>query len=182
MNSTFSGFPKIPILSRPWTEILIFFILFYSGFLLPIIISSAICLCLICKKKRLFQNEVSDLQEPENQSNHQNDIVFQKSDNEQQLEIQAKNKQEEKIMLQIAAAERSLKTNGFIVISFAIVFCIIMAVSKETRVYFHSIAFALIKSALPLLTTIANFGTIQHVARQYWNYFQQQNPFVFIHF
>ena len=175
INFKFSGFPKVSILSRPWKDILIFFTLFYSGFLFLILISCIICLLLICKKKRLFQNEVAVIQQPENQQNDQNGSASQVSENEQQLEVQARKEEEEKTMLQILAAERTLKTNGILGIFFAVLFYIILTASKEARVYLQVIISAIIKAALPLLTTIANFGTIQHVVKKYWNYFYPQN-------
>ena len=150
----------------PWKEILTIGILFYSGFLFPILISCVICLLLICKKKRLFHNEVSV-----NQSEIQNGLVSLIFENELQMEMVAKKKEEEKTMLQILAAERTLKTNGIVGIFFAILFFVFMVLSKESRVYFQVILFKIVQAALPLLTTIANFGTIQHVAKNYFTYF-----------
>jgi hypothetical protein len=56
-------------------------------------------------------------------------------------------------------------------------FIILEAVSKQTRVYLYVIIFSTFKAALPLLTTIANFGTVQFVARHYWSYIKLQGPF-----
>ena len=164
-------------MSRPKTELLTFFILFYSGFLIPILISSAICLHLIYKKKRLFHNEVSFIQQPKNQPHCPNFLTLPISVYEQQLEMEAKKKEEENRMHQISAAEHSLKTNGFVGLFFAILFCTIMVVSKEARIFFNFIMFAIFKAALPLMTSIANFGTIQYVAKQYWSYFKSHSCF-----
>ena len=84
------------------------------------------------------------------------------------MERQAKQKEDEKRLAQIFAAERCIKTNIILGILLVLIFVISLSASKEARIYFNVIIFAIIKAVLPLLTTIVNFGTIQYVAQQYF--------------
>ena len=84
------------------------------------------------------------------------------------MERQAKQKEDEKRLAQIMAAERCIKTNIILGMLLVLIFFISLVASKEARVYFSIIIFSIIKAVLPLLTTIVNFGTIQYVTKQYW--------------
>ncbi len=169
------------MLNRTEHEMRNFYIILLSGFLIPIVISCAICIILILKKKRLFQNEVGVNQQHHQQqqtgANQQNDIISKAFNLDLHLERQEKQKEEEKALAQILAAERCIKTNFLLVSFLFFMFVILAAVSKQTRVYLYVIIFSTFKAVLPLLTTIANFGTIQFVARHYWSYIKLQGSF-----
>jgi hypothetical protein len=47
----------------------------------------------------------------------------------------------------------------------------------SVRGYYSAIIFNIMKALLPTFTTIANFGTIQFVILQYWEYFKRFNLF-----
>ena len=184
-----SGWPKIPVLSKSWNEIMVFFLIICSCLLLPIFISCSIYLKLICNKKKWFQNEITFKSEENNRENlvetkadgslnvelgsnilnsqieRENEIKMQKI-----LEMQQEQK---KCQAQILAAERSLNTNLVLGLLFCITFTVFLFVSKNLRVYLTVIVFSVMKAALPLLTTLANFGTVQSVASQYWNYIRE---------
>jgi hypothetical protein len=71
---------------------------------------------------------------------------------------------EEEVALEIAATARSLKTNLFMSFAFIVIF-ISLANFSETQ---SVLVVSTMKSMVPILTTIANFGKIQHVLTLYW--------------
>jgi len=78
---------------------------------------------------------------------------------------------EEKRLAQVASAKRSLVTN-FICISVFIVgstlmFLLPVGISNYLGVFFLT----LVKGLMPVLSTVANFGTVQSVFLQYKEYF-----------
>ena len=75
---------------------------------------------------------------------------------------------EEKTREQISAAERSLKTNFVVAGVFCLLFGVLVLLSKTAKSYFSVMVFSLVKTALPVLTALANFGTVQSVLSQYW--------------
>ena len=85
-----------------------------------------------------------------------------------------KNKETEKHLAQMVAAKRSIVTN--IVLGFLFIFLlgVIMLVPSTWRPYCFAVIFSFIKVAMPVLTTISNFGTVQFVLLQYWNSFHNQ--------
>ena len=144
-----------------------------------------------------FQNEITFISTEEN--NHEHSIVArscaslnqeQRSDisisskqeteseskMQKQLEAQLQHQQQEKCRAQILAAERSLQTNLVLVLSFCLLFFIFIFVSKQLRLYFIVVVFSIMKAAMPLMTTLANFGTVQSVANQYCNHLKQKYP------
>ena len=166
------------MLNRSRDELLIFYIILVSCFLLPIAISCAICFYLICKKKRLFQNVVAINQQTVNLETGGNNLTSKTFNLEQNLEKLAKQRDKEKTLAQILAAERCIITNILLGVFLFIMFVILVTVSKQTRIFLYVIIFSTFKAVLPLLTTVANFGTVQFVARQYWSYFQLHGFFV----
>ncbi len=78
-------------------------------------------------------------------------------------------KEAKKTSAQLAAAKRSLKTNLVLLSTFVVLITILIFVESSIPNYFTVIVFTLMKSAMPILTTMANFGTVKQVAGQYWN-------------
>ena len=151
---------------------MVFFIITCSCLLLPIFISCSIYLKLICNKKKWFQNEIT-FKNVEN--NHES---LDEAENEAEIKMQSileLQQEQKKCQAQILAAERSLHTNLVLGVLFFITFCTLMFVSKSLRVYLTVIIFSVMKAAMPLMTTLANFGTVQSVACQYWDYISQNN-------
>ena len=70
---------------------------------------------------------------------------------------------EEEVALEIAATARSLKTNLFMSFAFIVIF-ISLANFSETQ---SVLVVSTMKSMVPILTTIANFGKIRHVLTMY---------------
>ena len=66
---------------------------------------------------------------------------------------------------QLSSAKRSLETNFFLLLAFMLVFVTLIILPKKE--VFSSIAFSTMKGAMPILTTIVNFGTIRSVMAQY---------------
>jgi len=56
-------------------------------------------------------------------------------------------------------------------------FTSVMMNTRSRRGYYSAIIFNIMKALLPTFTTIANFGTIQFVILQYWEYFKRFNLF-----
>ena len=163
---------------------MVFFLIICSCLLLPIFISCSIYLKLICNKKKWFQNEITFKSEENNREN----LVETKADGSLNVELgsnilNSQIERENEIKMQkilevqqeqILAAERSLNTNLVLGLLFCITFTVFLFVSKNLRVYLTVIVFSVMKAALPLLTTLANFGTVQSVSSQYWNYIREK--------
>ena len=66
---------------------------------------------------------------------------------------------------QLSSAKRSLETNFFLLLAFMSVFVTLIILPKKE--VFSLIAFSTMKGAMPILTTIVNFGTIRSVMAQY---------------
>ena len=86
----------------------------------------------------------------------------------EQVNIEMKAKNEVLQARQLSAAKRSLETNLLIIIVFAFVYAIVILLPR--REIFCLFVMSLMKGMMPVLTTIANFGTIQSVIFQYWEY------------
>jgi hypothetical protein len=71
------------------------------------------------------------------------------------------------------AAERSLKTNLALGLFFLTIISCIAFVANAWRPYFTLIALSAMKGALPIMTTIANFGTVKTIVSQYCDYAKQ---------
>jgi hypothetical protein len=79
----------------------------------------------------------------------------------------------EKQLAQIDSAKRSLLTNLiFIFVFFAISF-LAFWLPIEARNYVFVFFYTLTKGWMPLLSTVANFGTVQSVFLQYKDHFVQ---------
>ena len=78
--------------------------------------------------------------------------------------------EDKKTLGQISAAKRSVITNVVVV---AVTFCVnvvmtLPVVSKDLLPFLSVITFSSIKGLLPILTTLANFGTTNNLMHQYW--------------
>ena len=89
------------------------------------------------------------------------------SDLEKNFEAEAEAKQETKRVAQILSAKRSLITN---LILSAFLFIAHAVIVMSERLFFSILIFKSVKGVLPILTAIANFGTIRFVFGQYLNY------------
>jgi hypothetical protein len=88
------------------------------------------------------------------------------------------NKETERNKAQIAAAERSMKTNLLVGAGFCLFLFIQMAfVPKSMREYVGLMVCSTLRCVLPIFTTIANFGTVQFVLSLYCNAFLKILPF-----
>ena len=81
--------------------------------------------------------------------------------------------EKEKRLAQIHSAKRSLVTNLACMSVFFVIFTLIFLLPLETRNYASVFIYSCVKSLMPLLSTVANFGTIQSVFLQYKEYFLQ---------
>jgi len=73
----------------------------------------------------------------------------------------------------IEAAKRCLQTNAILGLLFLLALISIMIFSRERRSYFSALIFTFMKGSVPVFTTIANFGTVQFVISQYWEYYRK---------
>jgi hypothetical protein len=87
---------------------------------------------------------------------------------------------EEKRLSQIQSAKRSLVTNLICMFVFTIGITVDIMMPVEIRTYFCVIFFTLVKGFMPVLSTVANFGTIQSVCWQYKEHFCQLRVVKFI--
>ena len=81
-------------------------------------------------------------------------------------------KTEEKQKAQILCAKRSLMTNLLCCLLFIVGHIMVVLLPTDVRIYISVIIFTTVKGAMPILTTISNFGTVQSVIFQYGQYFQ----------
>jgi len=66
------------------------------------------------------------------------------------------------------SAMRSLKTNLIMVLFVGLSTLFLIIPSKMWQTYFCIVDTSIEKALLPIVTTMANFGTVQSVARQFW--------------
>jgi hypothetical protein len=185
----------------PVCDILPAILLVLNSFLLPILLSCGIYLILIIKKKKLFKNKVENetpvsnseerleqtLKNEQTDNNSTINYVVSNDQNHQvQINIQtiatasenhninlfSKKKENEKVMAQVSAAERSIKTNLFLGTIFIIAMSCSIFVADQWRNHFYTIVLMSIRGTMPILTAIANFGTVKNVALNYWNKFE----------
>jgi hypothetical protein len=88
--------------------------------------------------------------------------------------ISPKTASEEKTEAQILAAKRSLITNLVLIGQSLLIDMTMPFIAKEYLGLFIVFCFTILKGALPILTTIANFGTVANVITQYWTYLQHK--------
>ena len=69
---------------------------------------------------------------------------------------------------QISSAKRSLQTNLALITLF--IFVLVFLYFIPNRQFLSVLIFSMLKGALPIFTTVANFGTIRLVIRQYYEY------------
>jgi hypothetical protein len=69
---------------------------------------------------------------------------------------------------QISSARRSLQTNLVLMMLFVLFYFFILFIPN--RQFFSVLIYSLLKGLLPIFTTIANFGTIGSIIRQYYDY------------
>jgi pentapeptide MXKDX repeat protein len=81
--------------------------------------------------------------------------------------------EEEKTKAQLTAATRSMITNGILGATFLFLWITIIFIPDFWRPYFFVILFSVMRGSMPLMTAIANFGTVKSVALQYLGFFQQ---------
>jgi hypothetical protein len=81
------------------------------------------------------------------------------------LELQ----QEEKCKEQVLSAIKALQTNFVLIVLLSFIFFSLIFVSKRLGMYLSVVGFSVMKAAMPLLTTLANFKIVQSVVNQYWN-------------
>ena len=87
------------------------------------------------------------------------------------LQVESQVQQTEALL---SAAERSIAFNLIVFIIFFIIFMILLLLaSKSWRAYSVAVFFSCVKTALPVTMTIANFGTVQFVLAQYWDFFKK---------
>jgi len=87
------------------------------------------------------------------------------------LDILVFSKNEEKCIAQIQSAKRSLITNLLLCGLLIIGHVVITLLPKAESIFYSIIMFTSIKGALPILSTVANFGTVQFIISQYKSYF-----------
>jgi len=85
-------------------------------------------------------------------------------------ELLTNNDSEEKTEAQILAAKRSLITNLVLIGQSLFIDMAMPLIPTEYLPFFIVFVFTIMKGALPICTTIANFGTVANVVSQYWAY------------
>ncbi len=75
----------------------------------------------------------------------------------------------ERHLAEKAAAIKSLKTNLILILICCLTLICVFFPSKLVQTYFFFFSSSIQRAMLPIVTTMANFGTIQSVALQFWN-------------
>jgi hypothetical protein len=78
--------------------------------------------------------------------------------------------EEKKVNSQIESATRSLRTNLILFGILLLAAAFLNLVPAFLKSFLTTTVFTVFKAAFPLLTAVANFGTVQSVASTYWNY------------
>jgi len=81
---------------------------------------------------------------------------------------------EEKTQKQIMAAKRSLKTNFIVAALFTVLSSVLVILPKTAKLYYSATVLSSLKTALPILTAIANFGPVKSVVCQYWKHIKEK--------
>jgi hypothetical protein len=76
-------------------------------------------------------------------------------------------------MAQIDSAKRSLVTNFISISVFIVSAFLVFLLPIHIRPYFGVVDLTFIKGLMPVLSTVANFGTVKSVFLQYKDYFWQ---------
>jgi hypothetical protein len=80
---------------------------------------------------------------------------------------------EEKQTAEINCAKRSLVTNFICISVFIVCSTLVFVLPRNISNYYVVISFTFIKGLMPVLSTLANFGTVQSVFWQYKELFCQ---------
>jgi hypothetical protein len=91
---------------------------------------------------------------------------------EANLDTAMSDRESEKFQAQMSAVRRSKITNGVLGAAFIILLSFVMSMPTSVRQLWFDLVFSFVKVAMPVFTTIANFGTVQFVVSQYWHSFQ----------
>ena len=94
-------------------------------------------------------------------------------DTETSLNVALSEKDNDKIQAQFIAARRSMMTNLILIAIFILLMLLALLIPVSVRQVCMEIMFSFTKVAMPIMTTIANFGTVQFVVRQYWKSWQE---------
>jgi hypothetical protein len=96
------------------------------------------------------------------------------------LDVDSFSEEDDNCKAQILAAKRTLTTNAVLSTIFLVVFALMMICSTSNRRYYSVVVLTILKGALPIFTTIANFGTVQFVITQYWHYIESSQIIIYI--
>jgi hypothetical protein len=96
------------------------------------------------------------------------------------LDVDTFSEEDDNCKAQILAAKRTLTTNAVLSTIFLAVFALMMICLTSNRRYYSVVVLTILKGALPIFTTIANFGTIQFVIMQYWHYIESSQIIILI--
>jgi len=80
---------------------------------------------------------------------------------------------EEKQLAQIDSAKRSLVTNLICMSVLFVASALVAFLPAHISRYFAVVVFTCVKGLMPILSTVANFGTVQSVYLQYKEYISQ---------
>jgi hypothetical protein len=80
---------------------------------------------------------------------------------------------EEKRLAQIDSAERSLITNLICMFVLFVACTLVAFLPAHISRYFAAVTFTLLKGLMPILSTVANFGTVKSVYLQYKEHISQ---------
>ena len=78
------------------------------------------------------------------------------------------------MMAQINAAHRSFVTNVLLITTLILISSLLAFVPKPTGTVYSAMIASVFKTAFPILTSLANFGTIQSVGLKYWTNFKHR--------
>ena len=70
----------------------------------------------------------------------------------------------------VSLVERSMTTNVVLSLIFVVIIALLVVVPDSWRPYYLVSTFSVMRSCLPILTAVANFGTVKTVSAQYWEH------------
>ena len=160
------------MLTLPTEKIAVVVIVLIASLASPLAISCCFYIALLCKNNKPFQGKVS----PEVDKTHVDTFQMQALNQAQSQAAQAQvqslergdsyneimlKQRKQKIREQIVSAKRSLSTNLCVALVMSMTLVVTAALPKPANFYWIVMATVVEKTALPIVTSVANFGNVK---------------------
>ena len=160
------------MIALPTEEIVVVVTVLIASLASPLAISCCFYIALLCKNNKPFQGKVS----PEVDKTHVDTFQMQALNQAQSQAAQAHaqslergdsfneillKQRKQKLREQIVSAKRSLCTNFCVASVIALTLVVTVALPKPANFYWIVMATVVEKTALPIVTSVANFGNVK---------------------